>query len=540
MTHRWDLASGKELPALDKVPAFVAGAHVLPDGAVITTADDGNIRKWDFATGKRVPEPDSYEGKIAAAYSDDGRFAAIGDGRGRVDLRDPRSGKLMRTLQREGPVATHLAFSPDGNLLLLAESSGAVRFWRIPSGAAAGFWEHKPSTHEWYCNGIHFSPDGRSLSISDFPRRLRLVEIATGNESWAGASTYGEAFSPDGATLFAAAPAGANLSLLDAKTGRTKSKARLEPETGNELGDTCSIAVSPDGRSLAAIYNGGCLSLCDGRTGEAKHRLHSYNMRKEIASELLGRTRNGAPLTVAFSADSRWLASGCYFGGITIWDVATGEEVLDLAGHEAAVIALAFSPDGRTLNSFGQDGQGYRWNLEPKTTESRHPTFAELWDALDHAKCSDAYRAQWRMIADPKGAAAFLRGRLKPTPAPDAGKIRKWIADLDSDVFAIREAASRELSKIGEPVQTPIREALKKDMSAESQRRLTQILATVSNAPDPESVRTVRAIMVLERIGAPEARGVLEAMSRGAPGTRVTEEAAAALRRLDKLVVQGP
>ena len=52
-------------------------------------------------------------------------------------------------------------------------------------------------------------------------------------------------------------------------------------------------------------------------------------------------------------------------------------------------------------------------------------------------------------------------------------------------------------------------------------------------------LRALRAIMVLERIGSPEARGVLETMSRGAPGTRVTDEAAAALKRLDRLAVQG-
>ena len=54
----------------------------------------------------------------------------------------------------------------------------------------------------------------------------------------------------------------------------------------------------------------------------------------------------------------------------------------------------------------------------------------------------------------------------------------------------------------------------------------------VFDNPAPETVRTIRAIMVLERIGSPEAQGVLESLARGAPGARETEEAKASLRRL--------
>ncbi len=41
--------------------------------------------------------------------------------------------------------------------------------------------------------------------------------------------------------------------------------------------------------------------------------------------------------------------------------------------------------------------------------------------------------------------------------------------------------------------------------------------------------------MALERIGTPDARSVLEALAKGAPGARATEEAKDALTRLVKL-----
>ena len=71
-------------------------------------------------------------------------------------------------------------------------------------------------------------------------------------------------------------------------------------------------------------------------------------------------------------------------------------------------------------------------------------------------------------------------------------------------------------------------------MSMETRRRLEQILSALSDVPGPDTLRTIRAIMVLERIGSPEAQGVLEALSRGAPGARETEEAKASLQRIAK------
>jgi hypothetical protein len=48
----------------------------------------------------------------------------------------------------------------------------------------------------------------------------------------------------------------------------------------------------------------------------------------------------------------------------------------------------------------------------------------------------------------------------------------------------------------------------------------------------PERVQALRAVEVLEWIGTPEARKVLEALATGAPAARLTREARASLGRL--------
>src|SRR5262249_36595741 len=70
-------------------------------------------------------------------------------------------------------------------------------------------------------------------------------------------------------------------------------------------------------------------------------------------------------LAVAFSPDGKTLASGGSVDdtAVCLWDVATGRERRRLTGHERGVSALAFSPDRSTLASGGYDGKGRLWGL---------------------------------------------------------------------------------------------------------------------------------------------------------------------------------
>ena len=47
-----------------------------------------------------------------------------------------------------------------------------------------------------------------------------------------------------------------------------------------------------------------------------------------------------------------------------IWDPATGEQLLVLRGHFAAVFSVAFSPDGSRLASVGGEGVVRVWALD--------------------------------------------------------------------------------------------------------------------------------------------------------------------------------
>jgi hypothetical protein len=60
------------------------------------------------------------------------------------------------------------------------------------------------------------------------------------------------------------------------------------------------------------------------------------------------------------------------------------------------------------------------------------------------------------------------------------------------------------------------------------------ILGEMRGRRTPEELRGMRVVEVLEHVGTPDARRLLESLAAGAPGARLTQEAKASLDRLSK------
>jgi WD domain, G-beta repeat len=235
---------------------------------------------------------------------------------------------------------------------------------------------------------------------------------------------------------------------------------------------------------------------------------------------------------LAFSPDSKWLGSAGSDGGIYIWEAATGKEVLRLTGHEGEVATVAFSPDGRTIFSQGQDGQGYLWNLRPKPVAGQPAARKDLWTDLAGTDAAKAYRAGWAFADDPPSV-DYLRTKLPAAVQPDKARLAKLIADLDSDKFDDREAATRALADLAELAAPAMEEACKSTGSAEQRRRLEGLLATLKDRMSPAQIMQARVVQALELAGTTDARKALQEWASGAAGARLTEDAKAALARLD-------
>src|SRR5262245_4277810 len=148
------------------------------------------------------------------------------------------------------------------------------------------------------------------------------------------------AVSPDGKTLATASWDG-TARMWDMATARELHLLQAD------LGHAFAVAFSPDGKIVATAGEDGRARLWDVATGQ------------EVRS-LVGHTKRVN--SVAFSPDGAILASASFDKTVKLWAVSSGQEIATLRGHTHYVNCVAFSPDGRTLASAGWDNTIRFWD----------------------------------------------------------------------------------------------------------------------------------------------------------------------------------
>ena len=150
-----------------------------------------------------------------------------------------------------------------------------------------------------------------------------------------------------------------------------------------------------------------------------------------------------------------------------------------------------------------------------------------LWNDLSANDGWKAYQAIWSLAAAPNLTVPFLSKHITSAPGLDAKYIARLIADLDCDEFVLRVKASAELGTLGPSIELTLRNKLAQKPSPELRRRIKPLLRT-------SELWASRAIEVLEHISNAEAKELLKLLAKRQPGSRLTEEAEACLRRLNK------
>lgn len=536
----WDTATGKEIRAAGAAHAGeVDDIAISPDGkTAITAGADNTVRFWDLASGRQLRQLDgptannnlalmfgiaSAHTGASLAFSRDGKLLAIGWADGGIDLHDMKADKRVHQLKghNDFPV-TGLAFAPNGRNLVSCGQDGRVLWWDAATGKMVRLLVGRPIAEE-------ANPD---LGIMPVTQPVTI------------------ALSPDGRALAVAGPdlmGGVSIDLHEIATAQVRRKVRIRGDlVGGGLPQQLVLrnfgggppAVDGNGAGISALRytpDGKFLLLTSGATT----RLIDVAKGKEVRR--FG-GQDGTVAHIAMTPDGKLLAAAGSDATVQLWDVASGTVVGQLLGHRGGVAAIAFTPDGQTLVSGGADTTGLVWDVPQFLEEARQPVkpagaaaFRELWKQLGHENAEQADEAVRHLAAAPQAAVPLLREHLKAAPPTDAQRIARLVADLESDRFDVRKLATQSLERLGELSETALRKRLADNPPLEVRQRVDQLLEKLAGpVTDPERLRQLRAIEVLELIGTAEARAVLETIAKGAPEARLTQDAREALERLAK------
>jgi HEAT repeat protein len=193
---------------------------------------------------------------------------------------------------------------------------------------------------------------------------------------------------------------------------------------------------------------------------------------------------------------------------------------------------VAFGPDGRLFTG-GLDTVVLGWDVRPPRDADRG-TLGEAWEALTGADGRAGFQAQGRFLDEPGKAVAWFAARLTPAAVPDPSRVKALIADLENDKFATRVQAAAGLRELWPVSEAALRQVVANPSSLEARRRAEAILREMEKGvPPPGTLRTLRAVEVLEWIATKEAHTLLLELAKGAPDAQLTREAAAACKRLE-------
>ncbi len=377
----WDVATGAEVKTIlpDQIDGVFA-AVFSADGKVITVVARDQVSRWELSTGKRVFESTTGYGVLDApggmpgaqrgylALSPDGLALVMNpDLPELMRLWDAATGTAVRALNANAAVRA-AAFAPDGKHVLIGSAS-SLSWWDVETlGQLRAARVKQPILGAAVAGARAVTVDGDHLTVWTLPSlsprvlapemhdELRKVALSgplvfVAGDDWA---------RPDGWDQ-------QTVHVWDlAKNAFVKSYPNVMPIEG---GLPWGIAISPDGRWGAVGGNDRAVSFpgaidplgVDRRKASGRFSIFDVASGQPVR-QLAG--HQSEVVAVAFSGDGTRLLSGGLDDTVRIWNSASGALLRTLTGHQGDVTSVAWSPDGRLVLSGSEDKTARLWDAQ--------------------------------------------------------------------------------------------------------------------------------------------------------------------------------
>jgi RNA polymerase sigma factor (sigma-70 family) len=366
----WKRESGKEVRRFKNgTGGTVSALAFKPDGKWVAVGTaTGTIQLHDVETGKvawSVAESSTKRRINDLSFSWDGKLlaAANWDLNCSVAVIDADTGKVRAQLKGHDGDVEAVMFAPKGYDLVSGGTDKTVRIWKAIAkvNAKAPVWKASdtfPAEKQAAVDSLAFSPDGKFLAVTCHDG-FEMWDVAKKKPVPPADGPAGQdrlvfaGFTNDGvgwALRAAADPQGGKdnasykFALVNAFNGINASPRATFANLWAD-GLMTAFALSPSG-DILAVAEGKRVSLWDAKTGEDLGALAGKH--------------SGNVVTLAFTPDGKWLASGSITPGrgvggeVRVWDVARRKEVLTIQGAWS-FHKLQYSADGKTLACDVQD-----------------------------------------------------------------------------------------------------------------------------------------------------------------------------------------
>lgn len=488
--------------------------------------------KWRFG---QINVSDAPNGYYRLACSPNGKFIAARNRLNVVEVRDAKTRKLVCELASQKLHIKWMEFSSDSmHLMTVSTADEPVLIWNVQSGQVIEKIDCRPQF-------ATFSQSGNRIVILESDRVLEYSWpecLFRQHSDFQIKSENHPVVSRDGRFLIVSEK------VNNRRLNLTK-LVDLESDSSLVLPGPSKppkrVVFSDDNMWVAATYS-------------FESRIRLWNLANPSDLNFTLAKHDQTVESIAFSADSRFLATTGKDKKVFLWDLVTREPVAKLEGHSEYVISAAFSPVNWELVTGASglsDSTAIVWDLNkllfPKPVKKvSSKGFPSAWKRLGSSLPDVALASVNNLQFSADEVIEELKSQLGNPLVKSEDEVLKLIEQLDAGTFKEREAATEKLKAVRGQSERLLLEVLNDSPSTEVRFRIGQVLQYSASRPKinvAELRRLHRSILLLELISQqPKHKEgsieVLQVMSQTHPHLDVSRDAAAALSRIsfrDKL-----
>ncbi len=290
-----------------------------------------DLHRWELSTGAETAWSTTLapaDARWFVSLSPDGQRVAVGNDQGdRVAIMSAETGALLESLPVVSP--TDARFSPDGEELAVSAVDGRITFFNTSTSQMGDRWETPGGTR---VNRIAWSPTGDLLAVATEAAGAMIWSRADGIaiQRFAGSFARAVSFDTNGARLVIG-ESGGTARVVDVESGATLANMAGH---GREV---VHVAFTPDGDAVITTGAGGSTRFWDANPA-ALHELRTLEAHPPVP-----------PGNLDFSDDGSLLATQSQAREAKIWDTSTWQPIATIRGLPIFAGQITISPDGSTV-----------------------------------------------------------------------------------------------------------------------------------------------------------------------------------------------